>query len=389
MTDQASKEWAQKVEAALLKSSQFPSAEKEFLFPWEHVVPVIAEALGIQNLKLSPLSSSWKTSEELLSGMGEKPVTFNLELSPIAGTIQWIMSSEDVASLSTHCISADQKGGGFSDPKLQEGYYNFLILQAVQAVDQLKVFKDAAIHLLASGPVSQEGGFCIDIGISIQSKTVYGRLVCSSNFLDAFKTHQPLQKGGLVSSDRIKEMEVQLHFEVGGVNLSPEEWKSAMPGDFITLDHCSYDPDSQKGSAILMLDTSPLLRGRIKPEGVKILEDAFFFEDHASEQPLESEITEEEPLIPEEEMEWEGSLDEEMETEIKKEEPSITLSIETGHILMTVGKLLELTPDTMLDLSIRPEQGVDAVINGKKIAKGEVIKLGQLIGIRLLDIYPS
>jgi flagellar motor switch protein FliN/FliY len=193
----------------------------------------------------------------------------------------------------------------------------------------------------------------------------------------------------------MKQVEVQLHLEAGSVALTEAEWKGVMPGDFIILDRCSYDPESQKGSVTLMLGNTPLLRGRIKPEGIKVLEYAFYFEDQApidmggAEQIGEGdgENFGEVPLPPEEEQLWAASsAEEEMETAIAPQEASVSLTVDVGYIRMTIGKLLELKPDTLLDLSMKPEHGIDAAIGGKQIGKGELIKLGQLLGIRLLDI---
>jgi len=53
---------------------------------------------------------------------------------------------------------------------------------------------------------------------------------------------------------------------------------------------------------------------------------------------------------------------------------------------MSVKKMLELQPGNLLELDIHPENGVDLVVNGKRIAKGELIKLGEALGVRILDI---
>lgn len=389
MTDQISNGWLQKVETAVIKSKQLPSLEEGLPFPWEKASSALEPALGIKGLKLSTRPSSFKMAEEILSGMGNEPVIFNIELAPIPESVQWIMSSEDIETLTAHCLSSDQKSEGFSDHKLQEGFYQFLLLEAMQAIDQLKIFKDGSLRLMPAGTPSKEGAICIDVAISIAAKTLYGRLVCPQSFMNAFKAHQPLQNTSFLSEETVKHLEVSLHLEAGSVALSPEEWKNVMPGDFIVLDHCSYDPNSQKGSVTLMLGDTPLLRGRIKPEGVKVLEYAFYFEDKQpieTTSPSETENFAEESLPHEEAHLWAASAEEEMETAIKPEETPIALSVEVGYIRITIEKLLELKPDTLLDLSIRPEQGVDATINGKKIAKGELIKLGQLLGLRLLDI---
>jgi len=60
--------------------------------------------------------------------------------------------------------------------------------------------------------------------------------------------------------------------------------------------------------------------------------------------------------------------------------------IEIGQIQMTMEKLLLLEPGNVLDLNINPENGVDLVVNGKRIGKAELVRLGESIGIRILEL---
>lgn len=71
---------------------------------------------------------------------------------------------------------------------------------------------------------------------------------------------------------------------------------------------------------------------------------------------------------------------------ISPREIPVSLVIETGRIQMTVQKLLELEPGNMLELSIHPEDGVDLVVNSKKVGKGELIRIGENLGVRVLEI---
>jgi flagellar motor switch protein FliN/FliY len=47
--------------------------------------------------------------------------------------------------------------------------------------------------------------------------------------------------------------------------------------------------------------------------------------------------------------------------------------------------LLHLKPGNVLELSVRPEQGVDLSIGGKKVAKAELVKLGDVLGVKILE----
>jgi len=63
----------------------------------------------------------------------------------------------------------------------------------------------------------------------------------------------------------------------------------------------------------------------------------------------------------------------------------LTLIVEVGRIQMSVKKLLELSPGNVLELDIHPENGVDLVVNGNLVGKGELLKIGDALGVRILD----
>ena len=64
----------------------------------------------------------------------------------------------------------------------------------------------------------------------------------------------------------------------------------------------------------------------------------------------------------------------------------LNIVIEVGRVKTSVEKLMELQPGNMLELDLRPENGVDLVVNGRRIAKGELLRIGDTLGVRVLDI---
>jgi flagellar motor switch protein FliN/FliY len=68
------------------------------------------------------------------------------------------------------------------------------------------------------------------------------------------------------------------------------------------------------------------------------------------------------------------------------EEIPLNIVVEVGRLQMSIKKLLELQPGNMLDLNIHPEAGVDLVLNGKRIAKGELLRIGDTLGVRIIDL---
>lgn len=372
---EVSYDWLRLVEKALYKIQQLPALEESFPFPWETASSAVGQALQLPELTLSSSQIAWKGYSELLSGLGDNPFLVSIEVAPIEGALFFAMSSHDVTDLISQTLVMGEYKESFANAKLKEGFYHFLLLKILKTLDQLKIFKEVTLHLMPGAQIPQENGFCVEIEASLQEKTLHGRLICPQSFLTAFKAYQPMQKTSLLSSNQTQNIELSLRCEVGYTSIAQDEWDGLQIGDFLVLDRCSYDPEDEKGSVTLLLGDTPLLIARMKSEGMKILDYAFYREEESSPEIAEEGVKE----MFSEDMSVE-------ETSSATPFPEFTLTAEVGHIRLPLNKLLYLQPGDMLDLIMRPEQGVDLSINGKKVGKGDLLKLGELVGIRILDI---
>jgi flagellar motor switch protein FliN/FliY len=346
---EVSYDWLNLVEKALEENQQLPSLEENFPFPWTEASHAVGSGLKLTDLKLSSTRAGWKKDDQTLKGLGEKQFIISVEMAPMEGAVFFAMSEHDVAYLTTHALSEHKEG--FSNAKLREGFYHFLFLKALEAVDHLKIFKEASLQFSTQHSLPTEEALCIDIDCALPEKTLHGRLICPQSFLKAFKAFQPMQKGTLLSSESTQQIDVSLRCEVGHTTISQDEWDKVQVGDFVILDRCTYDPSEEKGSATLLLGTNPLLIARMKSEGMKVLDFAFYQEETA---PATSDLT---------------------------------LTAEIGHVSMPLHKLLHVEPGMMIDLAMSPEQGIDLTLSGKKVAKGELLKLGETVGLRILEIF--
>jgi flagellar motor switch protein FliN/FliY len=363
---EVSYDWLNLVEKALAKAQQLPSLEENFPFPWSDASHAIGSGLKLADLNLSSTRTVWKKHDQVLQGLGDKVFLISVEVAPIEGSVFFAMSEQDVVYLTTHTLTGGEHKEGFANAKLREGFYHFLLLKALEALDRLKVFKEVSFHFSPNHTLPMENAFCIDINCAFPEKTLHGRLICPQSFLTAFKSFQPMQKGTLLSSETTQNIDVSLRCEVGHTSISHEEWDKIQVGDFVILDRCSYDPLEQKGSITLMLGDTPLLIARMKPEGMKILDFAFYKEkEEKSDEESNSEEAPSSETLP--------NFD-------------FTLTAEIGHVSMPLNKLLYLKPGMMIDLTMRPEQGVDITISGKKVADAELLKLGETLGLRILNI---
>ena len=177
---------------------------------------------------------------------------------------------------------------------------------------------------------------------------------------------------------------LSLTVNIGTTTLSLREWKQAKVGDCLLLDRCTYHPEQKKGTATLCLDAKPLFELRLKEGEIKILEHSLIQEEQPmvdqENSPPESEKSENEenPL-------W--TAEEENKPPVAPvENVPLTLTVEVSRLQMPLGKVAELKPGNVLDLKIAPSPDVHLCAGGKRIAKGELVQIGEALGVKILQV---
>ncbi|MBX3718609.1 MAG: type III secretion system cytoplasmic ring protein SctQ [Parachlamydiales bacterium] len=397
--------WLQHIENALQVVSEVPLWGSPPPFPWEKCSEQIAALFQLDDLKITHKQTHFLKAEDLASGLGANPIKTPIDLSPVQGSAFWLLSSEDVAKFTQLILAPQNSLKGFASAQFQEGFYRYLLLNILEQIDQLKAFDDLSIKLGASQSIPQEDSLCIDVAISHPKMTLWGRLICPPAFHQAFKQHFSQRPLSLINSPAAKTIDLSLKLEIGQSTLTYAQWKTVETGDVIILDRCAYDPHSHKGTVTLVLEQAPLFRARLKENHLKIVEYAYY---HEEEKSMEHNLPEDEnPDIPHEEEGYEtppsdmgeeiseetdehlwspGAQHEDIEKMVSAQTVPLTLSVEVARLKINLDKLLQLKPGNLIELPVKPEQGVDIVLNGKKVAKGELIKLGEALGVKILQI---
>jgi flagellar motor switch protein FliN len=93
---------------------------------------------------------------------------------------------------------------------------------------------------------------------------------------------------------------------------------------------------------------------------------------------VEPVVEEEAPLPPEEK--------EEEEPLVPRTSIPITITVELGKVKMNADKVLGLEPGNLLELNRAPGERVDLISGGKKIGTGELLRVGDVLGVRILEL---
>jgi flagellar motor switch protein FliN/FliY len=67
----------------------------------------------------------------------------------------------------------------------------------------------------------------------------------------------------------------------------------------------------------------------------------------------------------------------------------VELTVEIGRTRMTVGETLELRPGSVVTLERMAGEPVDLLVNGRRIARGEVVVVDEEFGLRVTEIGAS
>jgi flagellar motor switch protein FliN/FliY len=68
---------------------------------------------------------------------------------------------------------------------------------------------------------------------------------------------------------------------------------------------------------------------------------------------------------------------------------AVTLALEVGRARMPVRDLLQLAPGAVVELDRMAGEPLDVLVNGVRIARGEVVVVNEKFGIRLTDVVSA
>ncbi len=66
----------------------------------------------------------------------------------------------------------------------------------------------------------------------------------------------------------------------------------------------------------------------------------------------------------------------------------VELTVEVGRTTMTIRETLEIGPGAIITLNKLTGEPVDLLVNGRRIARGEVVAIDEEFGLRVTQIIP-
>ena len=416
-------EWVREMNPEVKQLDSIPLTGVTPSFPWEELSSRLATTFDQESLTLHPQEFQWREKETLYEGLGDSLLPLSFTISPLKGQVHWVMPSQELDLLASLLLTRETHPLNLHDDALIKSFYRFLAIEVLHHVTEVPFDHTLAPLLSPHSLLPNEHALCRDISLELHGHTIWGRLMLTPEFRASCVDYFTKQETASRLSQQLAEIvDVEMRVEVGKMDLSIREWKSVKEGDFIFLDQCSLNPEKWEGRVSLTLQGKQAFRAKLKDDTLKILEFPLLQEVTS---PMEKYEDEEEDFLDEytdefEELEEDSEEDKEAleeDTAIENEDSShmseeelspptkkekstskkplliqdlpLTVTVEVGTLHISVEKLLQLEPGNVLDVQIHPENGVNLTVNGKLIGKGELLRIGETLGVRILELGRS
>lgn len=349
--------------------------------------------LGLENFSVFCQIEGWQAKDKIQKNLGKNLSHLCLTFTPLLGNVYLLMDHSDIKTLISTLLTINKKKN-FSSPILEEGYYRYLILLALETLKKTKTFTGLSPKIVEDAKLISDYAYSLNISIRINEKyDINAKIAITDDFRRSWNDFYSSSKS--ISIDQLKALlEIPLSVIGGHSFLTQKEIKGLNKGDFILLDKSSIDPESDGSRVVLTSNDSPLFHAKILKNKIHILDYANYIEEnepmndkkHIEEEPFENpdeNLPEEEPLEEDSEKEELTSFE---EKRINLDEVPVKLTVELAKISFTLEKLMQLQPGNYLQLPIDLKNPVNLTVNGKIIAKAELTKLGDVLGVRILEI---
>jgi len=271
-------DWVKHVEPELLKHDQIPLTGASPPFPWQELSTRLSKCFELKDFSIAPGKMQWRTSTELLEGLGDHPDHVHIGIPSLSGSLCWVMPEQEISLMMSNILSKESHPFPFQDTELKEGFCRFIYTETLYQLSQLDFDKTLAPCLNYKSNLPTEDSLCLDVAINFGSQTFQGRLIISPEFRRSWVEKYERQPPPPRANEIAQQSEVLLHIEIGKAGLQLDEWASVKPGDFILLDRCSWNPEESKGLITLTSNGTPVLAGSLEKGQCKILDFPQYYE---------------------------------------------------------------------------------------------------------------
>ncbi len=276
-------EWLKSVDPSIAGLDTVPLLGFPPSFPYASFSSHFSQTFAIDDFTIKPGRLQWREPDQLTGDLGDQVYLQKVTLSSFEGDLHIALDREDLRFLTYTMLNKSRPSDiQVYDEDIEKGLRQFIALEAVRAFSECGFDQTLNPHLHEAPTLPDSPALTLDIAVSLMEKAITIRLVISQAFQKAWKEHYANRSmGAPVSKELLKTLEAAFQIEIGKAALSRDEYQSLKEGDLLILDQSLYDPDSQSGQAVLTLNGSPKLRGKLEKNRLHIQDAPLFYEEVA------------------------------------------------------------------------------------------------------------
>ncbi|MCH9811404.1 FliM/FliN family flagellar motor switch protein [bacterium] len=370
-------------------------------FPMDRVIDNLKGALNVDNLSISIEKMDFVEGNTFFKGLSKKTLSTTLSLFPIDGNCFLVIGLDDAKSLVS---TVEEESAGSTKMMLEnesvvKGIYTYFVTEVIDSIMQTKAYGNLTMKI-SDTPFRELSAFCIDLLFHIENLSIPVKLLFPKDSYKKIQDHFAFIPPTLENLENIPNIRVPITIRNGSATLSRDELEDLEEGDFVILHNSFYKPSEKKGSFQMLIGNHPIFQAKIQKDGMKILDYLYFYDEEAMDENSENNPFEEvdkSPLPDDNEIDGdlleEDILEEELENDAllspEKTDLSginLTMNMEIARFSLTLEELKKLSPGHKLPVPINPKQ-VNLVISGKSIGTGEIIEIGDTIGVKITKLY--
>lgn len=323
-----------------------------FPFDWEQFSQKLGEDLQIESLSIEPEKIVWAKKENTLLSTGDHSQVLSFQVSPLEGELFWLMDQREIAKLVSLFTAQKSHELGFSSEILQEGYYHYLVTLALEVITNFSLFSSFSIQMREKNTLPDTLLTRV-IKITYKGKSVYGKLALSEEMQKSWISY--IQSTPPSPSVWKEIIPIPLSLVIAKTSLSVEEKEHWKKGSYLLLPATDYDFSAKRGKVTLYMKNHPFSQLDVETDRAIIT----------------SIQSNEEPIM--------------QENETSVENLPIELSVELARFSLPLQRILEMEEGATLELPPIGER-VSILANGKKVATGELVYVGEQLAVRLEEI---
>jgi flagellar motor switch protein FliN/FliY len=417
---------------AIIEAGEIPLLEP-LVFDKEKIEIALKELLNVDNASLDIHEIYVYEHKKIYDILGNDCVSIGLTLSPIEGDVFLLLSKQDMLKLVM--MALNQEKVDLSEPLLK-AFRDFFIIKMMQHFESAKAVEDLSIRLNDDEKIPNQSLICLKAMICTYKHNISFILALSPEFRRNFIKYKHQKK--ISTFTPTSHIPLTLSIGIGKIHLSLEEWQKINKGDFIIIDTC-YNAKDKQGSVFVSYNHFVLFQGLMEKSKIKLIQsipytmehssmtnepsktneepkddsdssfflgedEEFFLEDDELKNVLDRELKENKSSQDlEDEMQAsnksnalnseENKVEQKIENISSKEQKVIdacniplNIKVEIATLTIPAGDLINLKAGNELILPKEINEQVNLVVNGAIVAKGELIQIGDVLGVRIVSL---